>query len=113
MSLPHKKPLSLHTIPIETIYRILDNLSQLDILLSMQNVCTRFDAILNVYYRYQVNAFPFKANLFIVYVEIYRIKNQCSKGEQSKAQSFSKSVEEQYRKEQIHSSEIERERVFI
>ena len=47
--------LSLHTLPIEPVYRILDYLSPLDILLSMRNVCSRLDAITNTYQPYTVN----------------------------------------------------------
>jgi hypothetical protein len=43
------------TLPVELVYRILDNLDELTILCAMQNVCTRTNAILNTYHRYQVN----------------------------------------------------------
>ncbi|CAF4224913.1 unnamed protein product [Rotaria sp. Silwood2] len=45
--------LSLHTLPIELVYRILDNLIPLDILLSVYNVCTRLDFIIDTYHRYK------------------------------------------------------------
>jgi len=45
---------SLHTLPVELIYRILDHLQPLDILISIQDVCIRFNAIIHTYYPYQV-----------------------------------------------------------
>ncbi len=45
---------SLHTLPVELVYRILDNLDELTILLSCRNVCERLNAITDTYYRYQV-----------------------------------------------------------
>jgi hypothetical protein len=52
---------SILTLPIELVYRILDNLDQLTILLSLHNVCIRLNAITDTYYRYQVNfSFIFK-----------------------------------------------------
>jgi hypothetical protein len=47
--------LSLHTLPVELVYRILDNLEELTILLSLRNVCTRLNDITDTYQRYQVN----------------------------------------------------------
>jgi hypothetical protein len=49
-----KMNLSLHTLPVELVYRILDNLHVLNILCSMRNVCTRINAITDSYHRYQV-----------------------------------------------------------
>ncbi|CAF1274868.1 unnamed protein product [Adineta steineri] len=51
--MPNKAPPSLHTLPIEIIYCILDNLDRLEILLSFRDVCTRLNAITNTYPRYQ------------------------------------------------------------
>jgi hypothetical protein len=36
-----KVTISLHTLPVELIYRILDNLDQLTILLSVRNICLK------------------------------------------------------------------------
>jgi hypothetical protein len=47
--------LSLHTLPVELVYRILDNLEELTILLSLRNVCARLNDITDTYQRYQVN----------------------------------------------------------
>ncbi len=47
-------PLSLHTLPVELVYRILDHLDVLTILLSCRNVCKRLDDITDNYHRYQV-----------------------------------------------------------
>lgn len=49
--------LTLHTLPIELIYRILDNLTDFTILYSMRNVCQRMNAIVDSYHRYQVILF--------------------------------------------------------
>ncbi len=55
---------SFHTLPVELVYRILDKLDTLTILLSCRNVCTRFNAITDSYYRYQVNfSFTKKSDL--------------------------------------------------
>jgi F-box domain len=50
-----KITLSLHTLPVECVYCILDNLDELTILLSVRGVCTRLNAITDTYHRYQVN----------------------------------------------------------
>ncbi|UJR34376.1 hypothetical protein I4U23_021784, partial [Adineta vaga] len=41
------------TLPIELVYRILDHLSGFTLFCSMQNVCQRFNQILNIYHRYE------------------------------------------------------------
>jgi len=46
---------SLLTLPVELVYRILDHLDVLNILFSMQNICTRLNRIIDSYHRYQVN----------------------------------------------------------
>jgi len=46
--------LTILTLPVELIYCILDNLDEKAILLSMRNVCQRFNAIIDGYTRYQV-----------------------------------------------------------
>lgn len=48
---------SLHTLPVELFYRILDNCDTLTILGSLRNVCTRIDSIVDTYRPYQVNYF--------------------------------------------------------
>jgi hypothetical protein len=45
----------LLTLPVKLLYRILDNLDQLTILLSLRNVCIRANTIIDTYHRYQVN----------------------------------------------------------
>lgn len=47
-------PKRLHTLPVELIYLILDQLDQLTILLSCRNVCVRLNAITDMYSRFQV-----------------------------------------------------------
>ena len=46
--------LSLHKLPIDILYRIIDNLDDKDIFLSLYNVCQRLNDTLNTYHRYQV-----------------------------------------------------------
>ena len=46
---------SLHTLPIESVYHILDHLEPFDILVSMRNVCSRLNAITDTYQPYTVN----------------------------------------------------------
>ena len=46
---------SLITLPIELVYRTLDHLDPVEILLSMRDVCTRLNAITSTYQPYQVN----------------------------------------------------------
>jgi len=47
-------PLSLHTLPVEMVYRILDNLSDGALFLSIYNVSQRLNAIVDSYHRYKV-----------------------------------------------------------
>jgi hypothetical protein len=49
--------LSLQTLPVEIIYRILDHQCDLTIICSMRNVSQRLNNILDSYHRYQVNYF--------------------------------------------------------
>ena len=46
---------SLMNLPVEFIYRILDCLNPLDILISTWNVCRQLDQIIETYHAYQVN----------------------------------------------------------
>jgi hypothetical protein len=48
---------SLHTLPVELVYRILDYLNEFDIICSMQNVCVRINLVVDSYYRHQVKFF--------------------------------------------------------
>ena len=62
-SMSDKIPLSLVTLPVELVYRILDNLDQIQILLALRNVCTRLNAITDTYHRYKVKLiFIFKSD---------------------------------------------------
>jgi hypothetical protein len=55
---------SLHTLPVELVYRIFDNLDPFTILISLRNVCTKLNAITDSYRPYQVNFMViFKLNL--------------------------------------------------
>lgn len=54
LSIEKKMTPSLHTLPAELIYQILDHLDPITILLSCRNVCLRLNAIIDTYRRYQV-----------------------------------------------------------
>ena len=54
MSMSTQMALSLHTLPVELVYRILDNLDDKSMFLSSYNVCTRINTIIHTYHRYQV-----------------------------------------------------------
>ncbi len=45
---------SLHTLPIELVYQILDNLDLITVICSVRDVCTRLNFIIDSYHRYQV-----------------------------------------------------------
>ncbi len=49
------KTISFLTLPVELVYHILDNLDGEAIFLSFRNVCTRFNTIIDIYHRHQVN----------------------------------------------------------
>lgn len=53
-----KTTFSLHTLPVEMVYRILDHLSEKTIILSVYNVCQRLNTIVDSYHRYQVKLDP-------------------------------------------------------
>lgn len=46
--------LSLHTLPIEIVYRIFDQLHDAELFVTLQNVCQRLNAILDSYQRFKV-----------------------------------------------------------
>lgn len=55
---------SLHTLPIELVYCILDNLDEKSVCLSIRNVCQRLDIIVDTYRPYQVSFhFNFYVNM--------------------------------------------------
>lgn len=58
------KLLSLQTLPIEIVYRILDHFTEEQLFLAINNVCQRLNAIIKSYLRYQVNKLKFEKNLF-------------------------------------------------
>ena len=63
-----KMTVSLHTLPVEIVYQILDNLTTKALFISTRNVCQRLDTIINSYHRYLVKLdfliFFGKKNLF-------------------------------------------------
>ncbi|CAF3086867.1 unnamed protein product, partial [Rotaria sp. Silwood2] len=48
-----KTPATILTIPVDIVYRILDKLDDLTIILSARNVCERLNIITDTYHRYQ------------------------------------------------------------
>jgi hypothetical protein len=50
----NKMASSLHTLPVELVYRILDQLDELTIFWSCTNVCTRLNTIIHTYHPFQV-----------------------------------------------------------
>ncbi len=59
MSTPPR--LNLHTLPIEMVYRILDQFDDVStIFWSLQNVCQKLNTILNTYQPYKVRLYLFK-----------------------------------------------------
>lgn len=57
--------LSFQTLPIEIIYRVLDELNDKQLFLSIINVSRRLNMIINSYKRYQVNLNIYYTNYFI------------------------------------------------
>lgn len=47
-------PPSLLTLPVDIVYRILDKLSEFDLICSSSNVCIRLNMIMDTYNRYKV-----------------------------------------------------------
>ena len=50
----NKQAVSFHTVPVEIAYLILDNLDPLEIIQSVQDVCTRLNVVIASYHRYKV-----------------------------------------------------------
>ena len=48
-------PASLQQLPVELVYRILDNLNDKTILFTVRNVCMRLRQIVDNYHPYKVN----------------------------------------------------------
>ena len=61
-------PASLVALPIELVYRILDNMDELTMLGSARNVCARLNAITDTYHRYQVKL------IFIIGSDFYDLQ---------------------------------------
>lgn len=47
---------SILQVPIEFLYRILDDLDEFTLLCSMHDVCTRLNMIMDTYHRWKVNS---------------------------------------------------------
>jgi hypothetical protein len=72
---------SLLTLPVELVYRILDNFNDLTIICSVRNVCTRINLIIDSYYRYQVNLSCCKCSNLLNFSAIsYRHSSHCISG---------------------------------
>ncbi len=66
---------SFLTLPVELVYRILDNLNDQTIFLSLINVCTRLNTIINTYYPYKVNfSFYFWSYFIIISETLFILK---------------------------------------
>jgi len=66
-SMANKMISSLLQLPVELVYRILDNLDEKSIFLSSRNVCIRLNIIIDTYHRYQVTlSLDFWNKLFIL-----------------------------------------------
>ena len=84
MSKKHSSPVL--GFSIEIVYRILDHLEVPIILLSLQNVCTRFNTIINTYHQYQVisNTFTFIKQLSFYRWQIYTTLNLSTQADNDK-----------------------------
>ncbi len=56
---------SFLTLPVELVYRVLDYVDDATLFCSALNVCTRLNAIIDTYHRYQVNS-SFSTTTFLV-----------------------------------------------
>jgi len=66
---------SLLTIPIEMVYRILDNLDDKTILLSCRSLCARLNDITDSYPRYQVIlGFTMKSHFHYLLSELFFLR---------------------------------------
>ncbi len=67
--------LSLDTLPVEMVYRILDHLDTFTIFISCLNICKRLNDIINTYHRYQVIlTFHFQSHcssFFYIFIYIF------------------------------------------
>ena len=52
----YKMSPSLHTLPVDIVYRILDDVNDLTLFTSCQNVCKKLNSIIDTYHRYQVRS---------------------------------------------------------
>jgi len=53
-SITNQMALSLHTLPVELVYRIFDNLDDKALFLSCRGISARLNDILDTYHRHQV-----------------------------------------------------------
>ncbi|CAF3781444.1 unnamed protein product [Rotaria sp. Silwood1] len=60
----NKTPMSILVLPVELVYRVLDNLDGFELLCSVRNVCTRLNMITDTYHRYQEISIRSKKLLF-------------------------------------------------
>ncbi len=56
--------ISLHTLPVELVYRILENLDQLTIFFSCGGVCVRLNSIIASYHPYSVIIYSLQCNRY-------------------------------------------------
>lgn len=65
--------LSLHTLPVELVYRILDNLNQLTIFFSLGGVCARLNTIIASYHPYRVITYSLRSSRYntILFIQTF------------------------------------------
>lgn len=65
--------LSLHTLPVDVVYRVLDHLTDIELFLSIANVCQRLNNILHSYYRYQVDKYTkdIRETILVIIIDTY------------------------------------------
>jgi hypothetical protein len=87
LSMSDKMTSFLRTLPVQLVYRILDNLNEKAIFLSLCNVCKRLNIIIDTYHRYQVrfslifqvsfssfsefHSFHYNQSHFLMFLRIY------------------------------------------
>jgi hypothetical protein len=64
----HQTTLSLHTLPVQLVYRVLDHVDEKTIFMSCYGVCQRLNAIIDTYKPYQVS-FHFISSSALRYLE--------------------------------------------
>lgn len=77
-NVPQKLTASLQTLPVELVYRILDELDDSTLLRSCYHVCTKLNNIIDTYRRYQVNITLSMEKIFPLRITLYDIDDDNS-----------------------------------